>query len=221
MNGPGAIGRTLAGKRLDAFVGQLRDRRLRRRIYRTCAHIDRDFRSTIVEGEWYRGFLYMWWNETEFARRFPRKAHAELRQLLEDYSDSLFQEDYQPETNTQKALIRAANTEANTEMLKKWRRKHGEAVWNVKTSAAFLGAFLFLSFLTNSTFLRICMWFLTLVNITSLSHLNTVERSRPIASQALSQGSHTEYLKATPTLQFEKEKGVELAHASRVYEPVE
>lgn len=177
--GPGTIGRTLAGKRLDAYVAALPDRKLQRRVYRVCAQIDRDFMTALRgdgnRNEWYRGFLYQWWNSAEFARRFPRKRHGELRELLEDYSDSLFQEDYQPETSTQLALARARVRAAEEQ----WRAQIKRAEESVSYSLGGILAVFAMWALTDSTFLRICLWVLFAVNMINLTELDEVGRRRP------------------------------------------
>jgi hypothetical protein len=178
--GPGTIGRTLAGKRLDAYVAALSDRKIRRRVYRVCAQIDRDFITAMrsedgAKGEWYRGFLYQWWNSAEFVRRFPRKRQAELRELLEDYSDSLFQEDYQPETSTQLSLLRAQKRTVEDAWRGEMRRREESVKYS---SSAMLGVFA-LWVLTDSTFMRICLWVLFTVNIINMTELDEVARRRP------------------------------------------
>lgn len=175
--GPGTIGRTMAGKRLDAYVAALRDRKLRRRVYRVCAQIDRDFMIAMRDphGEWARGNLYRWWNSAEFQKRFPRKPQAELRELLEDYSDSLFQEDYRPETNTQLALLRAQQWRKEEE----WRIDFTRAEGHVRYSLSGIAVTFLLWALTDSTFVRICLWALFAINIINATELDEVAKRRP------------------------------------------
>jgi hypothetical protein len=179
MNGPGAIGRTHAGKRLDAYIAALPDRTLRRRAYRTCGHIDRDFRGAMLEsdsaGEWYRGFLYNWWNTAEFKKRFPRQRHAELRELLEDYSDSLFEIDYQPQTSTQLALQRSAQRAEE----EKWIAQKKKAEDSAMLSLGGIVAVFLMWALTDSPFVRICLWLLFAINMLNLAELDEVVRRRP------------------------------------------
>jgi hypothetical protein len=98
----GSVGRTEEGQILDEYIAEIRDKRLRRRVHRTLAHIDREF---LQNDEWENGAAYEWWPK-EIKRKFYKRGHELLRELMIDYVRSIFCYDYKPTTRTQLSLQR-------------------------------------------------------------------------------------------------------------------
>jgi hypothetical protein len=176
----GAIGRTFEGVRLDTYLSEMRDRKLRRRAYRTCGHIDRDFqmceRMAAGEREWNRGYLYHWWG-LEFERRFPtrRQKHVELCRLFEAYTDSIFDSDYKPQTKTQLA-IRRAKLVLELDDYKKQMKKSYEEV-GVAVCATLFFSLCWLLSSPGSMTPRFGFWYFFFNSLISLSGADDVYRS--------------------------------------------
>ena len=126
----GSVGRTEEGQVLDEYIAEIKDKRLRRRIFRTIAQIDREF---IQKDEWNNGVAYEWWPK-EIKRKFYKRSHELLRELMIDYVRSIFCYDYKPTTRTQLALRRKQAHE------EEWKMEEAEveAFCQVVTFLAFM-----------------------------------------------------------------------------------
>lgn len=102
----GTIGRTQAGVNLDVYLDALKDPYLRRRAFRSCAHMDKHFKE-VKTNPWLGGWYYEKWPQWIRAK-FYRRNHEELRNLMIAYTNSLFTYDYSPSTKTQLVTLEEA-----------------------------------------------------------------------------------------------------------------
>lgn len=167
----------MEGQKLDEYITQMRDKRLRRRVFRTCAHIDRDFidceKMPVGEREWHRGYLYHWW-ALECEKRFPtrKQKHQELCALLEKYTDSLFDTKYIPYTQTQLSLKRKEQSKKYEEYVL-LHKKAWDRVFVALAVAFCVGVF---SSIYNNFGTRLLYWatfFQTLLNVIDVEDIST------------------------------------------------